>query len=187
MRPSLSPCNAVEDGSQAPHAICPCGNWCSKGWHKPHAPGSASRQRLGESHQVEALEEDRPRHLTWAFGVACLSKQRCMRMLLSELQGGWSSPCRGACACCKSAGSAHGKHTMQQRCSPRARTAQLTGTPALQAACMADPRVAVTSSFRFNPHQAFSRTTHITSGMLLTIPAALCFPQYIAFVSPAQQ
>ena len=69
-----SQAHAVEDGSQAPYAICLCSTLCSRGWHGRDAPGSASRQRLGGSHQVDALEMDRPRHLTWAFVMASLSK-----------------------------------------------------------------------------------------------------------------
>ena len=45
--------------------------------HGPHAPGSASRQRLGESHQV-APGEDRLRHLTWALEwLASVSDAAC--------------------------------------------------------------------------------------------------------------
>ena len=56
---------------------------CAALSHKPHAPGSASRQRLGDSHQVP-LGRIRPRPLTWAFFLNCVSDCRCMRMLLLE-------------------------------------------------------------------------------------------------------
>ena len=42
--------------------------------HGLHAPSSASRQGLSDSHQVDALEEYRPRPLTWAAKMACISK-----------------------------------------------------------------------------------------------------------------
>ena len=70
MMQTLCACRAVEKGGQALHASC-CS--CSARVHGPHAPGSASRQRLGDTHQV-APGEARPRSLTWETGMAGFSK-----------------------------------------------------------------------------------------------------------------
>ena len=157
--------------------------------HGPHAPGSASRQRLGDSHQA-APGEVRPRSLTWASAMACLTKGRCMRMLLPEQKRALGAhhagelvpvaeapvlprvavPCNDVAALVL----APPGYQVHLHCQRQARPVSVR---LRHPACSGVPQHC--------SQQALHSQYNINSRMLLTIPAALCFSQYTGFSCPS--